>query len=66
MKNEWQETLPDIINIPTVLNFDRWYLSARQPRLGFASPNITPPTRAADNKMQEENHNYSTMMINLS
>jgi len=30
-----------------VLNFEREYLSARQPRLGFASPNATPLTRAA-------------------
>jgi hypothetical protein len=40
---------PDIINIPNVLNFEREYLSAIQPRLGFASPNATPLTRAARN-----------------
>ena len=38
--------LPEMINIPKVLTFDKEYLSARQPRVGFARPNATPLTRA--------------------
>lgn len=35
-----------MINIPKVLTLDNWYLWARQPGLGFTSPNATPPIRA--------------------
>ena len=38
---------PEIMNIQNVLTFDKQYLSAAQPRPGFASPRITPPIRAA-------------------
>lgn len=41
-----------MIKIPNVLNFDKEYVSARQPRLGFAIPKATPPTRAAYNIAQ--------------
>ena len=37
---------PEMINIQNVLTFDKWYLSARQPRVGFANPRATPPIRA--------------------
>lgn len=40
---------PEIIKIPHVLNFEREYLSARQPRDGFAKPIPTPVTRAVNN-----------------
>lgn len=48
----YMNSLPEIIKIANVLNFDNWYLSARQPSLGFASPNATPPIRAAHNIIQ--------------
>ena len=57
------EFLPEIINIPIVLNFDKEYLSARQPMLGFASPTATPLTRAAHNiKQNKINHNQQTII----
>lgn len=46
---------PDIINIPQVLIFETEYLSARQPRVGFAKPSPTPLTRAANNNQQIPN-----------
>lgn len=54
---------PEITNIPKVLNFDREYLSARQPTLGFANPNATPLIRAAYNHTENEgNFNQQAMM----
>ena len=46
--------VPDITNIPKLLNLDRYSLSAIQPGVGFASPNATPPTRAANYNLQEK------------
>lgn len=46
------------MNIPNVLNFDREYLSARQPKPGFASPNATPPKSAAQN-IHERKGNFN-------
>lgn len=57
--------------IPNVLNFDKEYESARQPRVGFAIPKATPPTRAAHstqtfiNKYRVLTHEMQFSMITL-
>jgi hypothetical protein len=33
--------------MPNVLNFEREYLWARHPGVGFNKPNVSPPTRAS-------------------
>jgi hypothetical protein len=56
---------PDIINIPHVLILVKEYLSARQPRVGFAKPNPTPLTRARGKKLSEAKLSNSLPKYNL-
>lgn len=60
LQMRYMNSLPETINIANVLNFDNWYLSARQPRLGFANPNATPPIRASHNIIKQVNFNLWT------
>lgn len=60
LQMRYMNSLPETINIANVLNFDNWYLSARQPRLGFANPNATPPIRASHNIIKQANFNLWT------
>lgn len=39
--------IPEIKKMPKVLNFEKEYLCARHPGVGFNRPTITPPTRAS-------------------